>query len=130
MIRLALLTLAFVAAVGCTPTKSPELRVIGFDHASRNARREVVFVQVTNPAQRSMRLTKLSYVFAAGNSTVSEGELELHRDVPAGAAIVVEVPMAHDTEGAMTLRGRLTAELDQAVQTFKVFAEIPSQTPN
>lgn len=144
MPRFAVIALSFAAAVvvvtpGCTPTKSPELRVIGFNHTGNTARHEVVFVQVTNPAKRSMRLTKLEYVFAAGNSTVSKGEVTLYREVPAGAAIVVEVPLSADdrlsragadqSTGAMTLRGRLTTELDRAVQTFKVFAEIPSSEP-
>jgi hypothetical protein len=114
-------------AIGCTSTQSPELRVIKVRNAPQH---EVVFVQVTNPAKRAMRLTKLEYTFAAGSSTVSEGELELHRDVPAGAAIIVEVPFDHaissggTAETAMTLRGRLTAELDQIVRIFKVSAEI------
>jgi hypothetical protein len=114
--------IALVAcAVGCTSTQSPELRVIKVRNAPQH---EVVFVQVTNPAKRAMRLTKLEYTFAAGRSTVYEGELELHRDVPAGAAIIVEVPLDHAAETAMTLRGRLTAELDQIVRIFKVSAEI------
>jgi hypothetical protein len=117
-----LFILLFTLAAACTSTKSPELRVIGVTDAPRH---EVVFVQVTNPAKRPMRLTKLEYVFAAaGGSTVSEGELELSRDVPAGAAIVVEVPLDSTTSEALTLRGKLTTELDQIVQIFKVSAQI------
>src|SRR5580658_8791288 len=72
------------AAAGCHPAKPPELTVIGSSAADTHA--EVVFVQVTNPAKHSMRLTKLEYSFAAdGGATVSQGELELSRDVPAGA---------------------------------------------
>ncbi|MBA3397043.1 MAG: hypothetical protein H0T89_30720 [Deltaproteobacteria bacterium] len=86
---------------------------------------EVVFVQVTNPASRSMRLTKLEYRFAsAGGTTVSEGELQLYRDVPAGAAVVVEVPMDGGSAEATTLRGELTTELDHLVRIFKVSAQI------
>jgi LEA14-like dessication related protein len=115
----ALLTLA----IGCRPGKSPELTVIGVHDES--SRREVVVVQVTNPANRPMRLTKLEYTFASGSETITHGELELSRDVPAGSAVVVEVPFEGDSDGRkVTLRGKLTAELDQIFQTFKVSAEV------
>ena len=94
-------------------------------------RHDVVFVQVTNPASHAMRLTKLEYTFAADGATVSEGEVALARDVPAGAAVVVEVPLDSPSEKPMTLSGKLTAELDQIVQTFSVSAQIarPSTEP-
>jgi LEA14-like dessication related protein len=110
-----------VALAGCHGTKSPEVHVIGVHETSR---REVVFVEVTNPASKPMRLTKLEYKFAAAGATLSEGELPLARDVPAGAAIIVEVPLDTDPNQAMTLSGRLTAELDQIVRTFQVSAQI------
>jgi LEA14-like dessication related protein len=108
-------------ATACTAARSPQLTVIGVQDAPT---REVVFVQVTNPAPRPMRLTKLEYTFAAGNETVSTGEVELHRDVPANAAIVVEVPLTTTSEVPMTLTGKLTAELDQIVRIFKVSADV------
>src|SRR5438045_9800401 len=86
------LVVAFAGAfAGCATARSPELRVLGVQQERRH---EVVFVQVTNPARRPIQLTKLEYRFAAGRETVSEGELELARDVPAGEAIVAEAPMA------------------------------------
>ena len=112
------------AFVGCTP-KGPEVRVLGVHEARRH---EVVFVQVTNPAKRSMRLTKLEYTFAAQGTTVSTGKLALAREVPAGAAVVVEVPLELAIEGPMTLRGTLTAELDQIVRTFTVSATVSAQS--
>ena len=119
----------FVLLVGlalgaCAPAKSPELRVIGVHEAIRH---EVVFVQVTNPAARPMKLTKLEYTFASAGSKISSGELELQRDVPPNAAIVVEVPLdvpESDTPSTMTLTGKLTAELDQVLRTFKVEANV------
>lgn len=113
-----------VGATGCATTKSPELRVLGVHDQPRH---EVVIVQVTNPASRPMRLTKLEYRFAAaGGATFSEGQLDLAREVPAGQAVVVEVPLEGpaSASGALTLRGKLTAELDQIVQIFKVSAQI------
>jgi hypothetical protein len=104
--------------VGCHAGKSPEMRVIGI-HA-----RDSVFVQVTNPAARPMRLTKLDYTFAADGATVSTGELPLERDIPAGAAVVVEVPLDVEAHQPLTLTGTLTAELDKMVRIFQVSAQI------
>lgn len=123
MVRFAF---ALALAAACTPThpKSPTLRVIGLQQET--LAREVVYVQVTNPASRPMRLTKLQYRFAAsGGTTVSEGELALAREVPAGAAVVVEVPieLAVLSED-LTLRGKLIAEQDHITKSFNVSAEI------
>ena len=114
---------SLVTVAACRPAKSPELRVLGMQEARA---REVVYVQVTNPASRPMRLTKLEYRFASsGGSVVSEGELALGaREVPAGAAIVVEVPFESTPEEAMMLRGKLVAEQDHITKSFNVSAKI------
>jgi hypothetical protein len=110
---------SFLALGACHPATSPQLRVLGaHDH-------EVVFVQVTNPAPRPMRLTKLEYTFAAdGAKVVASGEMPLEREIPAGAAVVVEVPLDTDEHVPMTLTGRLTAELDEMVRIFQVSAQV------
>ncbi len=122
----SLVVALLLTLVGCATTRSPELRVLGVHEESRH---EVVFVQVTNPAKRPMRLTRLEYVFAAGSATVAEGELELARDVPAGEAIIVEVPMAAGPREPLTLRGKLTAVSDQIVRIFNVSAEVQPGAP-
>ncbi|HEX2688070.1 MAG TPA: LEA type 2 family protein [Kofleriaceae bacterium] len=81
-------------------------------------------MQVTNPARHAMRLTKLEYTFAADGATVSEGEVSLARDIPAGAAVVVEIPLDTPSEKSMTMSGKLTAELDHLVEIFSVSAQI------
>jgi hypothetical protein len=106
---------------GCHAARSPELHVLGVHEEPRH---DVVFVQVTNPASHPMRLTKLEYRFAAAGQTVSEGAVDLAREVPAGAAVVVEIPLESPPEKPMTLSGRLTAELDQIIQIFSVSAQI------
>ena len=113
---------SFVMLAACRPAKAPELRVIGMQERAR----DVVYVQVTNPASRPMRLTKLEYRFASsGGSTLSEGELTLYaREVPAGAAVVVEVPLESTPGEAMTLKGNLIAEQDHITKSFKVSAKI------
>ncbi len=115
-----LVCLALLASA-CHPPGSPELRVLGLHDAPA---REVVFVQVTNPASKPMRLTKLEYTFAAAGATVSTGELPLERDVPAGAAVVVEVPLEAESKKPLTLTGTLVAELDQMVREFQISAQI------
>ena len=119
MVRSVVVVALFITFAGCATTRSPELRVLGVHEEPRH---EVVFVQVTNPANRPMRLTKLEYRFAAGGATIAEGELALARDVPAGEAIVVEVPMASAPREPLTLRGKLTAVTDQIVRIFNVSA--------
>jgi LEA14-like dessication related protein len=116
-----LAALALGLAAACYGARSPELRVLGVHEEPRH---DVVFVQVTNPASRSMRLTKLEYTFAADGATVSVGEVSLAREVPAGAAVVVEIPLDTPSEKPMTLSGKLTAELNQVVQIFPVSAQI------
>ena len=79
--------IALGAAAGCHPQKAPQLRVI-------EAKPEVVFVQVTNPANQSDAAHQARvHVRGRSGATVSRGELDLSRDVPAGAAVVVEVPL-------------------------------------
>lgn len=113
--------LAIALAAGCAAGASPQLHVLGVHEEPRH---EIVFVQVTNPASRAMRLTRLEYKFAAAGQTVSAGEMALARDVPAGAAVVVEIPLNSPAEQPLTLSGRLTAELDQIVRIFSVSTQV------
>jgi LEA14-like dessication related protein len=121
MLRLLLLIAIVLGATACHSALSPELTVLGVREAARH---EVVFLQVTNPASRPMRLTKLEYTFASQGERVSSGEVSLSRDVPAGAAVVVEVPLDVAHDGPVTLQGKLIAELDQIVRTFTVSAQV------
>jgi hypothetical protein len=116
-----LLGLGLVGAAGCGAGRSPELHVLGVHEQLRH---DIVFVQVTNPARHTMRLTKLEYRFAADGGTVSAGEVSLAREVPAGATTVVEIPLVGSSEKPMTMSGKLTAELDKIVKTFPVSARI------
>ncbi len=119
----ALAALALLAGAGCHPQQPTQLRVLGLDRSDTH--HDVVFVQVTNPASHAMRLTKLEYTFAAAGTTVSAGEVPLEREIAAGAAVVVEVPLDQaDSSKPMTLQGTLTGVVDQIVQTYPVEAQI------
>jgi hypothetical protein len=109
-----------LALTGCA-SGSPELRVVGLHQEPLH---DVVFVEVTNSASHVMRLTKLAYTFAADGAKVSEGEVALAREVPAGTSIVVEVPMDAPSTKPMTLSGTLTTELNDIEQTFPVSAKV------
>src|SRR4051812_2198212 len=115
----------WLALAGCRSGPSPELHVLGVQQEQRH---DVVFVQVTNPASHAMRLTRLEYTFAAAGQTVSAGDVALARDVPAGAAVVVQIPLDSPPEQPLTLSGKLTAELDQIVQIFSVSAQVALPT--
>jgi hypothetical protein len=124
MVRFAVaIILAAACAAGCHSARSPELRVLGMNDDTIDSH---VFVQVTNPAARPMRLTRLEYTFAsaASGTTVAAGELALAREVPAGAAVIVDIPLDADAKETLTLQGKLTAELDDLVRSFKVSAQI------
>jgi LEA14-like dessication related protein len=113
---------ALVCLVACRSTGgTPELRVLGVNDTQVH---EVVFVQVTNPASQPLKLTKLEYTFAADGATLSTGEVPLEREIAAGAAVVVEVPLDTAGDKATSLQGTLTGEIDQIVHTYPVEAQI------
>lgn len=116
-----LVALSIAALLGCSPTQSPQLRVLGVQSAAPH---DVVFMQVTNPAREPMRLTRLQYTFAAAGAKVSEGDVELAREIPAGSAVVVEIPVDRKPEQSLTLSGKLTTELNQIAKIFSVSARI------
>lgn len=123
--RFSLVVLFGLVVFACQSAGSnPQLRVLGVHDQIATQQQQVVFVQVTNPANHPLKLTKLEYTFAADGATVSTGEVPLERDVPAGAAVVVEVPLDSSSDKPMTLQGTLTTELDQVERTFPVQAQI------
>lgn len=128
MYRFAVASLiALGLTAGCHHAQtSPELRVLGV----RQVPESHVFVQVTNPAQRPLHLTKLEYVFASSKgTTIAEGEMPIERDIPGGAVAVLEVPLDGETTEPLTLRGKLTGELDQIERTFRLNAQVtPTRT--
>lgn len=131
--RRALLPLAFLLALGaCVSSGQPKLKVLSVEQAARPARDMVLYVEVTNPAPRPLRLQRLQYRFSSAAAVTGVepvvGEVLLSRTVEAGAAVVVEVPLALDQAlpagEQMTLAGRLYATQDELQRSFLVSAKI------
>lgn len=92
----------------------------------------LLYVRVVNRAKRPMRLERLSYTFGADGAAGASGEVRLGRDVAAGSAVVVEVPVdllaRADAAGTkLTLKGRLFATLDKIQQSFPVEATVVTE---
>jgi hypothetical protein len=110
-------------ASGCAGQQRQSLRVVSIENA---AHQPVLLVQVTNPERRSIRLQRLAYTFAGTEHTI-RGEVVLSRDVAAGAAVIVEVPVQFQGPGPFTLHGDLTALLDRIVRTYPITASVPDE---
>ncbi len=121
------LGLASAVAGGCAAQQRPSLRVVSVE---QNAPKPVLLVQVTNPESRPIRLQRLEYTFA-GSTHATQGEVVLSRDVAAGAAVVVEVPIdGLDGQGPFILEGNLTAMIDRIIRTYPVTAKVPVDGAN
>jgi hypothetical protein len=114
-----------VAAGGCAAQQRPSLRVVSVEH---NTAKPVLLVQVTNPEARPIRLQRLQYTFGSTGHT-TQGEVLLSRDVAAGAAVILEVPVELDGQGPFTLQGNLTALIDRIVRIYPVNAKVPVEPP-
>ena len=113
MSRLAVALSFALSLAACQSSTSPQVRVLGVHQAPASH----VFVQVTNPAQRPLRLQKLEYV--CRKLQVKEGDHILHLGCGSGGfalyaaqthgAIVHSITRAH--EGTLTLAPRAAGGL-------------------
>ena len=118
------LALVCVAAVaGCAAQQRPGLQVLSVESAARN---QVLLIQVTNPERRSIRLQRLAFTFASSDHS-SRGEVQFSRDIAAGGAVIVEVPVEFGGHGPFTLKGQLTALMDRIERTYPVQASVPGE---
>ncbi|MFN0252137.1 MAG: hypothetical protein ACKV2T_35000 [Kofleriaceae bacterium] len=131
-LAVALTLVVGIAVSACTGAQTPSVRVLGVHGGNEimSRQQEVVFVQVTNPASKPMRLTRLDYVFASHGQTFSEGAVPLARELPANSAVVVEVPLIGEAphDQPITLKGKLTATVDEIVKSFSVTAKIEADS--
>jgi hypothetical protein len=134
--RLHVVTIALLLGLAaCVSSGQPKLKVLSVEQTARPAPQSsamVLFVEVTNPASRPLRLQRLQYSFEASVKVAGVepvvGEVLLSRTVEAGAAVVVEVPLTLDRAlpvgEEMTLAGRLYATQDELQRSFVVSAKI------
>ena len=120
---LGLVLAGSLAASACHAPAPAQFHVVGVERAPAKA---VLFVQVVNQARRPMRLQRLQYTFGAAGAVPSHGEVRLQREIAAGSAAVVEVPvdLLEGTHGPLTLAGRLYATLDEIERSFEVSAVV------
>jgi hypothetical protein len=111
----ALLALAGLSACGGA---TPRVKVLGAEQRRQRAEGAVltVFVEVVNPTERDLALSRLEYDLAAERMFARRGQVELSRRIGAGSSAIVEiaVPVARDLSGALDgvpyrLAGRLFA---------------------
>lgn len=136
--RFGLVALALVGCAGSTP---PTFNVLSIQNraprpaASGAARRDMVaYVEVVNPARRPISLQRLQYTFASSAARTRVSEVHLGaRQVAAGSAVIVEVPLAFESAPppgqTLTLIGRLWTEQDRMIRSFQVAAEGEAPAP-
>jgi hypothetical protein len=104
--------------------------VLGVEQARTPATADhslLVFVEVVNPTQRDLHLSRLEYKVRASSWFESAGQVQLARDIGAGESAVVEIPVpmrqssgGHDGSVPYTLDGKLFALEDHVERSWKV----------
>lgn len=128
--RFALLLAAGASAASACATASPRVTVLGVEQAPAPATARhslLVFVEVVNPTQRDLHLSRLEYRVRAASWFESAGQVQLAREVGAGESAVVEIPVPMREAGAAqggsvpyTLEGKLFALEDHVERSWKV----------
>lgn len=135
MHRLALL-LALGMLLGACTASRPAVKVLGVTDAIQTSpEREnlIVFVQVVNPTNQGMTLSRLEYRLDAESWFQANGEVALARPVGPQSATVVQVPVrmrrltdpaaaANDGDEAIaySLQGRLFAVSERVQRSWDV----------
>lgn len=127
-----LVLLVAALASGCA-NQGPQVKVLGVTQPRQPVaeQRVVVFVEVVNPGQRELQLSRLEYQFQASKWLSSQGRVALARNIAPGASAIVEIPVPVEkvAEGTgkdglgFTLQGRLFAQDDQLERSWSVKAK-------
>lgn len=128
--------LAMVAtAGGCLGSARPQVKVLGVSQAAMPARGDrtlVMFVEVVNPTQSELTLSRLEYELDAPSLFSTRGNVSLRRKVQPGSSAVVEIPVPLAREiGASRvpsgapyeLEGKLFARENRVERSWKVKVE-------
>jgi hypothetical protein len=109
----------------------PQVNVIGVSAPSTNADQSslLMFVEVTNPTQVNLELSRFQYQLEAIDRFSTSGDVSLSRPLNPGGTAVVEVPVkVNPTATAAlsgvpyTLTGRIYAREDRLERSWKVSA--------
>src|SRR5262245_55420144 len=125
--RRALLSMAIAAIllVGCAGGR-PQVKALGVSQSRRavDAKTLIVFVEVVNPSQSPLRLSRLEYQLEASSWFHSRGKVALQRSVGAGSSAVVEIPVEASNDvpsgAAYALSGKLFARENRVERSWKV----------
>jgi len=109
-----------VGLFGCS-TAAPQVKVLGVSRTAttpaerRSAPGErtlVVFVEVVNPTQRDLHLTRMEYRMAAHPWLEAKGNVPLSREVASDSTAVVEIPVSYrDAESGQSAPDSVPFEL-------------------
>jgi hypothetical protein len=87
----------------------------------------VVFVEVTNPTDRNLQLSRLEYQVHADSWFESKGQVRVTREIAPKESAVVEIPVPVEHAGQVSegkvpysLEGRLFAVEDHVEHSWKV----------
>ena len=111
-----------VVPLGCAgPT--PAVQLLGISSSEPVSPTEVLlFVEVTNPTQRDLTLSRFDYELETDGLLTDKGRVPLTRELSAGATAVVEIPVRgvkKEAAGvALQLRGRLHATEDRVPRSW------------
>ncbi len=119
-----LAALSVLALTGCA-TVAPRVDVLGMaPHAGADS--ALLFVEVTNPTQRPLELSRLRYNVQGPEEFKAQGEVRLERNVTAGASAIIEVPIqtwhVAASGGPIILTGRLYARDESIERSWKISA--------
>jgi len=89
--------------LGACASTRPSVRVLGVSEVEpRQATRAlVVFVEVVNPGEREIQLSKLEYRLRAEPWFATHGRVDLARPIAPGSSAIVEIPVAVRTPDAL-----------------------------
>jgi hypothetical protein len=118
-------------AAGCA-TAQPEVKVIAMSQAQARparAKQVLVFMEVVNPTNRDLQLSRLDYRLSADSWFSTEGTVSLARAVAPNSSAVVEIAVPVDDIASRRapgvvykLDGRLFAHADHVERSWSVTA--------
>jgi len=124
------MSLAIAAAAGCVSGARPQVKVLGVSQASSEPAL-VMFVEVVNPTQSELALSRLEYALEAPSLFRTQGKVALQRRIGAGSSAVLEIPVTIDrtarssvpTGAPYELEGKLFARENRVERSWKVKVE-------